>query len=399
MSALEAGLGISQLRGTEPAVAEAVAKAKSSLSVTPGLALVATTIEHDASAFMAALRAELPGVPISGITTSLGILTASGIVSEAHGVVGISLLASPDGTVSFGAGSAAIQGSAREATHAAASAIKNQHPGKLPVVLLLTASPGAEEEVLAAVAEEFPNVPACGGSAADHAIAGKWSIFGTDGAHRNGVTLAALFGQVRVGAAFVSPYEVTETRAVVTEAEGRTIRTLNGRPAAEVLGEWVGPAIADQVRSGGVILAQTALSPLALRRSTGTGYYYIPSHPFQITQPGGSVSIFTKPAVGDTICLLRGSVEGLTGHLEALVDQALAAASLDVSQVKAGFLIYCAGCAGAVGGELNEALRRHLAPKLPGVPVLGLCTFGEQGFVPGLGNVHQNLSVRLVLLG
>jgi hypothetical protein len=29
--------------------------------------------------------------------------------------------------------------------------------------------------------------------------------------------------------------------------------------------------------------------------------------------------------------------------------------------------------------------------------MLGLCTFGEQGYIPGLGNVHQDLSLSLTL--
>jgi hypothetical protein len=29
--------------------------------------------------------------------------------------------------------------------------------------------------------------------------------------------------------------------------------------------------------------------------------------------------------------------------------------------------------------------------------MLGLCTFGEQGHIPGLGNVHQDLSLSLTL--
>ncbi len=40
-----------------------------------------------------------------------------------------------------------------------------------------------------------------------------------------------------------------------------------------------------------------------------------------------------------------------------------------------------------------------LRSRLGDVPVLGFCTFGEQGVIPGLGNVHSNLSVALVLAG
>ncbi|MEO1175099.1 MAG: hypothetical protein AAFX94_24050, partial [Myxococcota bacterium] len=60
------------------------------------------------------------------------------------------------------------------------------------------------------------------------------------------------------------------------------------------------------------------------------------------------------------------------------------------------FLIYCAGCAGAVGPALDRGVAEW-ASRLPGVPLMGLCTFGEQGFVPGHGNRHGNLSVGLVL--
>jgi hypothetical protein len=64
--------------------------------------------------------------------------------------------------------------------------------------------------------------------------------------------------------------------------------------------------------------------------------------------------------------------------------------------VKGAALIFCAGCAGALGSRIDEGLKTF-SRLLPGVPMLGLCTFGEQGFIPGLGNVHQDLSLSLTL--
>lgn len=219
------------------------------------------------------------------------------------------------------------------------------------------------------------------------------------GAHQNGVAVAALFGDVKVGGAFVAPYQPTTTMAVVTAAEGRKIQTLDGQLAATVLGQWVGDSISDQVENGGVVLAQTALSPLALRRTVGNVTHDIPTHPFQIVQPEGAVGVFALPTVGDTVCLLKGTVESLTGHLDTLIAKAMADGKLTGETVAGGLLIYCAGCAGAVGAELHDALRKHLGKHLPNAPVLGLCTFGEQGYVPGLGNAHQNLSLSLALFG
>lgn len=403
MRRVEIGLGKSLLRDTKAAVTEAIAQAKAKLTGTPGLALVSSTVEHDKDVFLTAFRETLPNVPISGITTSLGILGADGITSSAEGVVAVLLFSSPSGTVTFAAGGALIDGSSRlaakEAAVRAARLIEAKHPGKRPAVLLLTASPGAEEDILAGLADVFPGVPAYGGSAADHAIAGQWSTFSDAGALQNGVAVAALFGDIQVGGAFVAPYDATNTKAVVTAAEGRTIKSIDGKKAAQVLSEWVGDKIADQVENGGVVLAQTALSPLALRRTVGGLTHDIPTHPFQIIQPEGSVGVFALPAVGDTLCLLKGTVDGLTGNLDVLVTKALEDGKLTPDTVCGGLLIYCAGCAGAVGGELHEALKKYIGKHLPDAPVLGLCTFGEQGYVPGLGNAHHNLSLSLVLFG
>jgi hypothetical protein len=292
-----------------------------------------------------------------------------------------------------------VKDGARIATRAAAERIAAQHPGKKPVLLFIMASPGNEEDVLAGLADVFPSVPAYGGSAADHAIAGQWQTMGEAGVQKSGVTIAAFFGELRFGGAFVAPYEKTTTSAQVTEVVGRDLISLDGRPAATVLGEWVGESISDQVASGGVVLAQTALSPLALCRVENDVKHFVPTHPFKINQPGGTVSVFALPRQGDKVCLLSGSVESLTYRLADLVNLALANGGLSRDAVTGGFLIYCAGCAGAVGGELDEALRRHVGGALGDSKILGLCTFGEQGYVPGMGNMHHNLSLSLVLFG
>ena len=85
MRAIELGLGVSQQRDTKAAVAEAVALAKAKLGAAPGLALVSATVERSATDFLAAVHQELPNVPISGITTSLGILGVDGITAGADG--------------------------------------------------------------------------------------------------------------------------------------------------------------------------------------------------------------------------------------------------------------------------------------------------------------------------
>jgi hypothetical protein len=153
------------------------------------------------------------------------------------------------------------------------------------------------------------------------------------------------------------------------------------------------------VKEGGNILAQTALRPLGLKKSGVRGDHYVTIHPAQVRQPAGTLDLFARIRQGDRVCLMKGTTAGLLGALPSLVSRALEDGQLDPSSVRAALLIYCAGCAGAVGDKLGPALQEHLGHALPSAAWLGFCTFGEQGHVPGVGNVHQDLSLSLLLVG
>jgi hypothetical protein len=398
MSDLVIGAGNSAATETNTAVREAVEAARRAFGGNqPALALVAATVDHDASAVYEALRSALPGVPIHGSTTSLGVLSGGGVVMGPSGGVGVLLFGSAH-DAAFAVGSADLSEGARAAGKRAAAELKEKGPsGKAPRLIFIAATPGQEEEILAGVDEVLGGVPIYGGSAADHTIEGAWSIFTDRGAKREGVTLAAIWGEsVKLGAAIEGPYEPTEKRAVITRSNGRSIERLDDRPATEVLHAWVGDTISDQVREGGNLLMQTAMSPVGIAR-TGSDErpFYLLLHPAQ-AHVEGAVDVFAAAPAGTAICLMEGSEDSLVGIIDRLVDRCLSNANIEARDTRGAFLIYCAGCAGAVGGRIDEVLSR-LTGRLGDVPVLGLCTFGEQGHVPGVGNVHSNLSVSLVL--
>jgi hypothetical protein len=140
---------------------------------------------------------------------------------------------------------------------------------------------------------------------------------------------------------------------------------------------------------------QTALSPIGIARGGGDSPFYLLLHPAQ-AHPEGGVDVFADAPEGTTLCLMTGSEDSLVDIIDRLVDRCLSDAKIEAKDAQGAFLIYCAGCAGAVGGRIEDVLSR-LRSRLGDVPVLGLCTFGEQGFVPGVGNVHSNLSVSLVV--
>lgn len=395
MTQLWAGFGTSTVSDTQTAIAAAVRAAKAQLGdQRPGLAVVTATVEHEGAAILSALRQSLPGVLIHGITTSLGVLTKQGIVTSADGAVAVLLFAAT-GDIGFAVGSALVGDDARAAgRHAAEQIARSSLP---PRVLLFNSSPGKEEDALAGIAEVLPGIPAFGGSAADHAIVGEWSVFTTDGVHQNAVSVAALCGDVAFAGSLLAPFAATSAEATVTAGHDRHIVSLDGKPAGEVLNHWLDDGLSLQLAEGGNILAQTALRPLAIRHKTESGEHFVTIHPSQIHAEDRSVDLFARIQPGDKLCMMTGTVEGLTRVLSELRVQA--SDKLPLEKTRAAILIYCAGCAGAVGGALHDGLRTHLESALGDVPLLGMCTFGEQGFIPGLGNVHQDLSVSLLLIG
>jgi hypothetical protein len=388
------GVGHGDAADAVKAVQAAVEQARAQLGGVPAqAAYITSTVDYEATIVHAAFRQALAGVPLHGVTTSLGVLTPAGVRNEGYGAVAVMLVGGAPGTA-FVASSQETEG--RRAGEAAARELVRKAGGKMPRMILFNASPGEEEAMLTGIASVCPDVPCQGGSAADHAIAGQWSVFTHEGPVPSGVSLLGLFGEGRVGTALSTPYRPMGERARATRTQGRTLLTLNDQPAAQVLGRWLEGAIDHQVRSGGNILAQTALRPIAVRRDVGSRPHYVTVHPAQVHADTGAVDIFARIEPEDEVCLMTGTAEGLVAEVAHLIDAALAHGNLTTRDVKGATLIFCAGCAGALGPRIDEGLRTF-SRLLPDVPVLGLCTFGEQGHIPGLGNVHQDLSLSLTL--
>lgn len=237
-------------------------------------------------------------------------------------------------------------------------------------MLLFNSSPGREEDILAGITDVLPGIPAFGGSAADHAIVGEWSVYTNDGVQRDAVSIAAICGEFAFGGALLAPFEATSSRAKVTAGHDRHIVSLDGKPAGEVLNAWLDDSLSLQLAEGGNILAQTALRPLAIRHETSDGEHYVTIHPSQIHVEDRSIDLFARISEGDEICMMTGTVERLTAVLAKL--HTLASRGLQPDKIRAAVLIYCAGCAGAVGGALHEGLQTHLGPVVLGsIPLLG----------------------------
>ncbi|NLI79017.1 MAG: hypothetical protein GX442_21565 [Candidatus Riflebacteria bacterium] len=353
---------------------------------------------YDGAELMEEMARAFPGVPLHGGTSCQGIMTHLGALPGSGKSLGMLALNDPDGA--YGVGVAPLAGDPRGAGSRAAQEALRQagREGETPTMVWLTSAPGHEEEVLAGLEDLFgPDVPVGGGSAADDAVAGRWRQFANGQVFDDAVVVAVLFAPGRIGFSFHSGYDPTAKRAVITSGEGRTIRALDGRPAAEVYNAWTGGALADLQATGGSLLLRTTLQPLGrvAGRIGGIPYFQL-SHPESMTADG-ALALFSRVESGQEVWLMQGSEESLVKRAGRVARSAVQSLPGRPVAVRGAMVIYCAGCMLTVRNRMAdvvESLRQGLGPD---VPFLGAFTFGEQGCFVGGENRHGNLMISLLV--
>lgn len=364
---------------------EAVSTAKASVP-SPTAALVTCAVSRPVPAVFDAISSLLPGVPLHGATTCGSPLTTSGAAPG-----GIAVLLLGDAQIATAAATAGEGGFA--AGKEVAQKLADKMGGKEKVRnVILQVTPGIEEHVLAGVADVLAGTPIFGGSAADDTVEGNWRLMSSElGVMEGGVSVVGLGKDVGFGACLLPPYTAGSKEAKITAASGRSIQTLDGRRAADVLREWVGEGIEIQAREGGNVIVECAAFPLGVRKKNGA---YVAIHAAQI-EPSGAVGLFAEVAEGETLTVMEkmGGKDSATAArigLEHVYQKA--AAEGGMSEPKAGILIYCEGLSIAVGDQLDASLEA-LQGK---APLLGMTAFGEQGNLDGC-NLHSNLAVGIAL--
>ena len=131
-------------------------------------------------------------------------------------------------------------------------------------------------------------VPIVGGSAADNAILGAWSVFDRDKTASEGVAVSVLFQSTPLSMAYQNGYAPTQQEGMVNRAAGRTIFEINDTPAAEVLSEWSDGAVcASMTDEPKAILADSTLWPLGGKlTAVGEVATFLMAHPSTQNQDG-----------------------------------------------------------------------------------------------------------------
>jgi len=385
---MRAGFGISTNTDPAAAVREAVASAG---VAEPSLAFVSCTVAHDPEAVAKAFENELKGAPMHGVTSS-GVLLESSGPKAGVGCLLFSDCALPTAFAATGA--------------EAASELKSKCKDSDVKAVIMSTTPGAEEGVIKSIVETFgPNVAVYGGTAADNELNGSWRVLTNTGAFAEGVSLVAVTeqGGVKMGASMIGPYKPTDKVATATSAEGRKVMTINDKPAADWVKDWLGDDVKDQYENGGLVLPQTAQKPIGIKQESGG---WISCHLAGLNTDK-SVDFFTPVNQGDVLTVMESGDGPATGYAATLSEAYdVAKSSADLSDPKAGVLFYCGGMAIAVGDNLSGALTSDsFKSKVDGLPMLGMTVFGEQatlgGFDPSAAgkaeNVQRNLSLGMLL--
>jgi hypothetical protein len=375
------------------ALRQAYARLRDELGGAPSWTMIGWSASYDPTK----LQGVWEGGALHGLTSSMGTMTQAG----AHMGEGLSLFGIRDEEGAYGVGAAEIGDDAEAAAQdALVRALEDaERHGQLPSLLWVSCSPGHEESVISGLEEMVgEGVVITGGSAADDAIEGKWRLLDGRSCFGDGVVVTAMFPSFRHAALFQSGFQPTPHSGEVTSAEGRLLREIDGRPAAEVYDEWTGGAISAQRDAGnGRILGETSLHPLGrvVGEIQGTHHYAL-SHPASV-EPGGALSLFTDVGVGERLCLMEGSVDRVVARAGHIIEQTRRLHDVASEQLLGALVIYCAGCMMTVPDRLDEVVEGVNA-SLEGAPFLGAFTFGEQGRFLGGQNRHGNLMVAALLM-
>lgn len=359
--------------------------------------LIYCTAGVQTPALQRALVEQLPGVPFIGATSCMGVGSSEGFRTERI----VSALWLVGDGFRFGVSGLArgneVRGQGREL---AGNALKaGAIPAEAARFAVVHATPGSEEALLAGLYDVLPRrTLLVGGSAADDDISGQWSVFSSAGVHKTGAVVAVCDWPWKLTAMCQGGYLVTRHRGTVTRASGRTVYTIDGRPAADVYNEWLDGQLKPFLQTGGTVLGNTTLSPFGVPRSMEGLETHVIVHPEKVLVPERALTLFADVKEGEQLILMRSTQGALVRQSAQLAEWAMGSSGLQRDMLAGALLVYCAGCMLAIQKQVPDMLgdfQRVLGP----TPYLSVFTFGEQGCVMPQRAEHGNLMTSLLLLG
>ena len=400
---IEIGLGSAQGYNSFSAGNIAAVKALSMIYANPVVAVIVfASVRYNLSEVLRGIRTVIPGPPLFGCTTAGEICNEP--LQES---VLITVLASSYIKVSCSLGrevskdwqfavndvitSSAIHSYFDDFTYWQDLTLK----GKSVFGILF--SPGNTRhstsqsyEILEAIKlKSLGRLPVFGGSTADDWRMEKNYVFWGDEAIPDGMLLAIFETQLQFGIAMDHGFIPTIHQTTVTRVTGHEILELDGYPAADVYARIVG---SEQAELEGKHLTLTTGHTMGT--SDSMGQYSINVASF-ITSNGGIN--FTQPVTASTVLTL---LEPDPKNMHLAGKNALHKAIMrgGVTDPALSLVAYCALRPRIAGEKLLEEMR-IMTEMLAGNPLVGFCSFGEQGVADDGTIRHNNAGISVLVLG
>jgi hypothetical protein len=402
----EVGVGSGQNADGAAAAQSALAAALAGKRRKPESVMVFSTGPAALAAAVSEIRREMPTTRIYGATSDpKGVLTSSGLVvqSAAGGpVVGLMSLASDDMTLGVGAASFRGRTPQEAARVAAAQAVASAGRGTArPRALFLASSAenARQEDVLAGISSVVgPTVPVLG--------ARVGAVVLDDAPAGDGVAVAALYTDLPVGWTFEGGYDVSSSQSgVITRMDGeQSILEIDGRPALDVYDGWLGGGLRKLFRENSADLANDslALNPLYVQaRAQGGEVYSLFSHvwPTDSRLENKALRVGTRMREGERLHLANGTWETLLNRIANLPRVARGRAELESVTPVFAFGYVCSGVMAVIPPAERLKAPLLMSQGLGGTPFLAAVSWGEHGFLPGVGNRFGNLLSSFLVVG
>jgi len=395
--------GSSSLPDASSAAKQAAEKTKETLKMNKvQYVMVVTSVGYDHRQILTTLKKEYGDeVKIWGLTSYKGVMTRDGWLKGK----GLSLLAFSSNQMNIGVGAAEIgKDPVMSGEIAVKSAIRDAGKGinDKPKLVLMTSAFGHEEKLIKGIEGVLGReVKIFGGASGDDDLSGQWRQLSTDQVYHNGVVVTVFYTDLKIGSMFGSGvgYIPTTKKGTVTKARGRTIYKIDNQPAGTVYNTWLNNEIAEKLKDGGSLMFEGILDPLTqtIKSSTGTTFN-LTIHAIELKKEDKSLVVLATTEVGQEISLLHGSPEAHFNRPPVVAIMARTAGHISPDEV-AGTLFLCCACTHMVLEDKVGGFIPMVNQVLNHAPFIGAFTFGEQGYIPGVGTRHQNLITNMIVFG
>ncbi len=412
--ATEVGMGWGQGLDGTTAARDALTRARAKMTRPPQALIVFVSADVPSAPGALALaisqiRKELGNdVRIYGGTSDpRGVLTAERLLQPSDEVAAVvSVMAIASDEITFGVGSATFAGSS-SITDAAEMAVKSamkdarRPAGEKPKAILVatTATNTGQSDILLGLERVIGReMPVLGGRVGA-AIAGP--------SHSaEGLSVAAIYTDLPVGSTFEGGYDVSSPKSgVITRIEnGTRLLEIDGRPALDVYDDWLGGEVRRLYRTHPKQTADDllALHPIYTRQRSARGEVYsIFAHvwPADASLTDKTLEIGTRMHEGERLHLASGNWETLLNRITNLPLSARRRGGLESTQPILGFGWVCAGVFAVVPPAERPKAPLLISQNHEGAPFVAAVSWGEYGYLPGVGNRYGNLLTSFLVIG